>query len=211
MSTETFRQRYELTFIRGNFEGRSEVIFIAGIEGGLVEIHTNKSGTSNHKVHYTEGFFKCLNLDMPKIGLFNLSGFALHLFRVPMRQNRQGLCEGNHGLVNPLQYLFSEGILYHPKFMSMKIAVAAYEPQYPASVVDALAELNKANKIASIALSSNVFISKSPTESPYPLIWYRMSPVGHVIDGQIWVKDERYKQELADECIRKGLDFTWKS
>jgi hypothetical protein len=93
----------------------------------------------------------------------------------------------------------------------MKAAIALYEPQYPNSVKEAVTELNKASKIASIALSCNIFISKSPTQSPHPLIWYRMSPVGNIVDGQIVIKDERYKQELADECYRKGLDFTWKS
>ena len=209
LSADDFNQRYVGTFIRQLQPDKNlrlihvDHIHIRSQHDGMVEITSLNDGSASLKY---PACLSNLDLSQPDPGYFNLNNFALYFFRYPDRQWRRGISGKNAEFYNPLQLLLPDIRLYRPT-LSFSAVNATFEKSFCPTIEMAIGALN--NKHMSIALSSKLMLSLSPTTDVPYVLWWGCTPVGKFMDGVFKICDPIFEQEIFDEFRKLGIDRQW--
>lgn len=209
LSVQDFNQRYQNTFVRWKCDDGLAVAKVVNVVAdgddfsGLMELTTNKGSVI---LKYPD----CLNtitFTQPNSGYFNFNGYGLYLFKFPERQWKRSLCKSNSEIYNPLARLLGTGVYFCN--WSWASIVNMFEKNFVPDVAKAI-DMMQQIEINSVALSSNVLISKSPSVDFNYVLWYGINPVGYLNkNNRFQVEDATFEQEIHDEFSKQGLNLTW--
>ena len=200
-SLEEFSRKYMDTYIKYIKLDDQQVLSakVVGVDLSYKKIVLVVYDLGEIIINYPKGIH-VLNLDSPKSGFFNFNNYGIYLFKVPARQWKRGLCFENHEFYNPFKCFFKTGV-YCPMFGDRAIQ-AVINPNY-LTIEDAIIKLESTSNTKSIAINSNIMLSKSPVANNHePLIWYKTTPIGFLQAGKFNIQDELYEQEICDELTR---------
>lgn len=213
LSAEDFHQRYVGTFIRHiQPDKKYSLIHVDHVHinsnnhnNGLLEVTSINSGSASLKYPTCA---ESLDLSQPNPGYFNLASYALYLFKYPDRQWRRGITGKNSELCNPLQSVLPDLHIYCPT-IGFKSVEALFEKNFCPTIELALEALNKTHM--SIALSSKLMLSLSPTTDTSVLLWWGCTPVGKLVNQAFQICDPTFEQEVFDEFRNLGINRQWMS
>ncbi len=196
---EDFIQKFQETHIRFRGSGDPVTVMGPGINRKTFIVE-NDEGIQT-LLNYTPETISTLDFQPPMVGNFNYRGYCFRLYRTPARQWKVGLCRANHLVYNPLQQiLFDYTPLYKPVWTNALVK-AMYNREFPLTWFG-LAKQLEDKKTRSVGLTKNLSVSKNPTASRLPILWYKHVPVGKLDGERPIVEDERYRQEVDDEFRR---------
>ena len=213
LSAEDFNQRYTGTFIRHLQPDKSyNLIHIDHVHisptnhnNGMLEVTSLNGGSASLKY---PACLENLDLNQPNPGYFNLQNCAIYFFKYPDRQWRRGITNKNVELYNPLQSILPETHIYCPT-LSFKSVAALFDKNFCPTMEMAIECLNHTHM--SVALSSKLMVSLSPSPESPMVLWWGCTPVGKLVNQSFKISDPTFEQEVFDEFRKLDINRQWMS